>query len=197
MHARSWWQASAGTCTTRTETNEIASDEHPSVHGLGNSGFSIALRKQSVQKKSNLTVEVQSCWAPPARCSIESTLEEKTETGRDEVRFFMIRNIPCRCTPEQVRGTIEELGFGSEYIFFYLPTRYRQIENLGYAFVGFLHHDVAVAFAKTMQGFKFPGRSSQKSCDIVPSHIQSLQENLEHFVLTHCMYTENGPLLQL
>jgi hypothetical protein len=135
---------------------------------------------------------------PEMSSTDSSSCSKDVQGGNDEVTTLMIRNLPCRCTQKQVRNAIEEIGFGSDYTLFYLPIRHGQAENLGYAFIGFFDKNIATAFTNSMNGYRFPGRSSHKSCDVVQARIQGLQANLEHFVLTHTMrFSQSGPLLQL
>lgn len=117
-------------------------------------------------------------------------------TGPDgkEMKTFMIKNIPCRCSQEEILDAVEEVGFGQLYNFFYLPMTQGQTHNIGYVFIGFYDEHVAVQFAQAMTGYRFKRRNSTKSCEVVPARIQGFQSNFDHFQKRTGMRKRNYPI---
>lgn len=98
------------------------------------------------------------------------------EIGKDDVRFVMLQNIPCRCGHDEVLAAISEMGFEQDYNFFHLPSI--GTRNIGYAFLGFNDMHVTARFAKAMAGYRFHGRNSKKSCAVVPAKNQDFDVNV-------------------
>lgn len=90
-----------------------------------------------------------------------------------ECRTVMIRNIPCRCSEEEVLAAVHELGFrGHNY--FHMPWRgtREKVQACGYAFIGFEDTETTRRFAAAMTGYVFANRNSLKVVQIVPAHIE-------------------------
>jgi hypothetical protein len=109
--------------------------------------------------------------------------------------YVMLKNIPCRCHQSEILDAVRELGFGSEYEFFYLPLkRINHRQNFGYAFIGFRDPITTQQFAKAMTGYQFGSRRSQKVVEIVPARIQGKQEAVAHFSETKVYRTRWSPI---
>jgi len=117
--------------------------------------------------------------------------------GVDDVKTLMIKNIPCRCTEQNILDAIKEVGHGSSYNFFYLPTRRNQSQNFGYAFVGFVDCNTAKEFALAITGYRFADRRSNKSCVVAPARIQGFGENMEYFQRTRRVRRPNQPIMSV
>jgi len=116
------------------------------------------------------------------------------ELGTREMTTLMLKNIPCRCSQQEILDAIEEVGFGQLYNFFYLPMTQGQTHNIGYVFIGFYDEDLAEKFTCVMTGYRFKSRKSSKSCEVVPARIQGFQSNLEHFQKRHSVRKRNHPI---
>lgn len=96
----------------------------------------------------------------------------------------MLRNIPSRSPTEEVIAAIEEVGFGKDFTFFYMPQRdapKHRILNKGYAFVAFDHPDTCRRFSRAISGYKFPARASNKTIEVAPARLQGNMGIMEHF----------------
>lgn len=127
------------------------------------------------------------------QCLDEAMHGKNDIVSDEEVCNVMIKNIPCRCSKQDILDAIEELGFGAEYNFFHMPVPRGQAQNIGYAFIGFNDKDVTARFASAMTGYRFLSRNSTKSCIVVPARIQGMKKNLDYCQKRKC--NRNRPTL--
>lgn len=100
------------------------------------------------------------------------------------ITSFMLCNIPCRVTQQQLAEVINSMGFQDKYDFLYLPTGGRSSKtasNLGYGFINFADPADGPGFIQEFSNYKFDCTSSSKVCMVKPAHIQGLQQNMRHF----------------
>ena len=99
---------------------------------------------------------------PPPEFNAEEVLRQLSETlsamNYDEVSSnsalttVMLRNIPNKYTAEQLLDEFGKFGFvGGGIDFFYLPIDFRNVCNVGFAFVNFSDHDKAVEFMNVFE----------------------------------------------
>jgi len=120
-------------------------------------------------------------------------LPSETECN-NQVLALMMKNIPCRCTSEEVLDAIDSLGFGHRCNFFYLPIMTSK-QNKGYAFISFPTLSCVEEFIAAAQGFSFAQRKSTKVVEIVPARIQGLQDCVDHFEETRMGNCKGSPFL--
>lgn len=125
--------------------------------------------------------------------------QQPIEEGADDLATtLMVRNLPCRCTMDDILTDVHGLGFEGTYDFFYLPQDRRRKSNLGYAFINFKDPADAVDFQAQFQGrsFSAKGRNgqSQKVCEVTFAAIQGLERNREHFRKTAVKRNPNSSL---
>jgi hypothetical protein len=97
---------------------------------------------------------------------------------------YMLCNIPCRITQEQLAEAIDSVGFKDKYDFLYLPSGGRSSKsgaNLGYGFINFVDPSCIDAFTEEFESFKFHRTSSQKVCTVKPAHVQGFENNMRSF----------------
>lgn len=96
---------------------------------------------------------------------------------------IMIRNIPNRLAQHQIMKVLERLGFAGTFDFFYAPMDKRTKCTVGYAFVNFLHHEVAARCMRAMERYCFEGygRQGSKQARVSVAHIQGLEANVRHY----------------
>jgi hypothetical protein len=94
----------------------------------------------------------------------------------------MMRNIPNNYTRTMLLDLLESEGFGSTFDFFYLPVDLKKKSGLGYAFINFVHQDVAEAFCQHFSGFRRWAATSQKICQVTWSdYIQGFASHVERY----------------
>ncbi|CAK9042599.1 unnamed protein product, partial [Durusdinium trenchii] len=129
----------------------------------------------------------------------EQHLSESDGEGGDadwqSVSTVMIKNIPCRCTTEEVLAAVDRLGFAGAYDFFYLPINRRHRQGIGYAFINFPQQGAAGLFKKAIAGYQFPGRKSQKVVHVAKAQLQGRQEVDAYFHHTQVLHTRYGPVM--
>uniref|UniRef100_A0A7S4UYV9 RRM domain-containing protein n=1 Tax=Alexandrium monilatum TaxID=311494 RepID=A0A7S4UYV9_9DINO len=81
----------------------------------------------------------------------------------------VVRNVPRQIGQEEFLRYVQIEGF---FDYFHLPYNLLQKRLLGYAFINFVSHDMAVTFQKRWHGRVFPGRPSRKALDIATAESQ-------------------------
>jgi len=151
----------------------------PLVSGLVNSGpstFSHGLCVKNtfihvLEQKGSAKDRCNSCPAQIV-CGFERSFSKECPFDK-EVQSVMIKNVPCRCSQNEVLSCIHNHGFEGKYDMFHMPKRSAR-SNFGYAFLHFPHAADASRFHEKMSGVGIPGRISDKRLTIVPANIQSL-----------------------
>lgn len=93
----------------------------------------------------------------------------------------MLRNIPNKYTQSNLLDVIAMKGFFTSYDFFYLPVDFKNGCNMGYAFINFSSHEIAVNFMNEFKGYHLPTIKSTKVCDVCWARVQGLSRNIEHY----------------
>lgn len=151
-----------------------------------------AARDKKAGKKAVAASKKEKATEPPA---VPPGFEASSEREMpNSMTTLMIKNIPCRCSQQEILDAIEEVGFGQAYNFFYLPMTQGQTHNIGYVFIGFDEDDVAAQFTAAITGFRFKSRNSSKCCEVVPARLQGFQTNMDHFRSRHCVRKRNHPI---
>mmetsp|Transcript_24121 Transcript_24121/g.39295 ORF Transcript_24121/g.39295 Transcript_24121/m.39295 type:complete len:235 (-) Transcript_24121:24-728(-) len=130
----------------------------------------------------------------------DSPNEEGVEPGDEgvdwqSVHTVMIKNIPCRCSTEEVLAAVDQMGFEGSYDFFYLPMNRRHRQGIGYAFINFQEKGTAAVFKDAMCGYQFPGRNSKKVVHVAVAQLQGRQEVDAYFSRTQVMHTRYRPVM--
>ncbi|KAI5820212.1 RNA recognition motif 2, partial [Pyronema omphalodes] len=93
----------------------------------------------------------------------------------------MLRNIPNKVDQETLKSYIDETSRGL-YNFLYLRIDFRNICNVGYAFINFL--DVisnVLQFVKAKSGTRWNKFNSEKVLDVTYANIQGIDQLVEKF----------------
>eukprot|EP00929_Paragymnodinium_shiwhaense_P011545 TRINITY_DN11741_c0_g1_i1.p1 TRINITY_DN11741_c0_g1~~TRINITY_DN11741_c0_g1_i1.p1 ORF type:complete len:190 (-),score=44.93 TRINITY_DN11741_c0_g1_i1:577-1146(-) len=90
---------------------------------------------------------------------------------------WMMKNLPSRCSDQDIQARLEELGFKDSYNFFYLPMR--KAQNYGYAFINFDNQSACFKFQALAQRGLLQVRN--KIVNVAPAEIQGLQNLQQHF----------------
>jgi len=109
----------------------------------------------------------------PAVGAASSKLEEAHGSFGPGVHTVMLKNLPSRCTANEVLSCVDDLGFKNKYDVSYMPKR-PGVQNLGYMFIRFLDPADAYRIWLKMNGFQFPTRRhSTKRVELVPAADQT------------------------
>lgn len=90
----------------------------------------------------------------------------------------MLRDIPCRCTQQDLLSTINEKGFQGKYDFFYLPIDFRKRCSMGYAFINFSTSKWAREFMERFHDLRLTD-FSEKRCRCSWAARQGWEANVE------------------
>jgi len=134
---------------------------------------------------------------PQAKQERERQEFEPTAASDTDGQFItaMIKNIPSRCTCQDVIDAIDSLGFQGIYNFFYLPIRCRkEMKGFGFAFIGFPDAYLTKQFQAAMTGYRFTSRNSPKVVEIVRARIQGLDDCVAHFKSTRTLNSRQSPI---
>ena len=94
----------------------------------------------------------------------------------------MLRNIPNKYTGAMLMEQFGQFGFTTSDInFFYLPIDFRNVCNVGFAFVNFRSGDRAQQFMHTFENYQLPATNSAKICTVCWARIQGLDANVAHY----------------
>lgn len=108
------------------------------------------------------------------------------EACEPQITTMQIRNIPNRCTRDEVVRHIDELGFANQYDLFHMPLDKKRKSNLGFAFINFLEPDTAAMFQKSMKGTCVMGERVQqkckKACTVAPASIQGVENYVRNLM---------------
>jgi len=120
-------------------------------------------------------------------CAVaEASAEAETiEPAEPLVTTMHIRNIPNRCTKEEVMRHVDQLGFADQYDLFHMPMDKQRKSNLGYAFINFVEPQTASLFQKKMKGACVAGdrvQNCKKACTVVPANVQGVQNYVNNLV---------------
>jgi len=122
-----------------------------------------------------------------SRVSLSAVAEEDpVELAEPVITTMQIRNIPNRCTREEVLQHVDGMGFAESYDLFHMPMDKKRKSNLGYAFINFLKPETASTFVKSMKGTVVVGervqQSCKKACTVAPAAVQGLESYIKNLV---------------
>lgn len=102
------------------------------------------------------------------------------DTAPEMRTTVMIRNIPCRCTQDQLMEEVSKVS--SEFNFLYLPSSRKRDGTLGYAFVNFVAPEEAARFIQDFGGHVFPRQpNSTKRAQCSYAILQGFKENVRFY----------------
>mmetsp|Transcript_106137 Transcript_106137/g.228657 ORF Transcript_106137/g.228657 Transcript_106137/m.228657 type:complete len:262 (+) Transcript_106137:64-849(+) len=101
-----------------------------------------------------------------------------------QVCTLKIKNLPRRCTQQEILNAVEDIGFGDGYDFFFLPVGPQSKQNRGYAFMNFRDPVTAANFRQAFAGYQI----REKAVEVVAAPVQGLAENM----MRYSKQNENG-----
>jgi len=122
-----------------------------------------------------------------SRMSLTAVAEEDAvELAEPAITTMQIRNIPNRCTREEVLQHVDGMGFADSYDLFHMPMDKKRKSNLGYAFINFLKPETASTFVKSMKGTVVVGervqQSCKKACTVAPAAVQGVESYIKNLL---------------
>jgi len=165
----------------------------------GASSSFVPTRKTWLQGNRERMGRTRIAGGGPKRTNYLQKFGNRTNDGGETcpITTVMLKNIPCRKLQEEVMELMDQNGFAGRYDFLYLPRDVKLQANLGYAFINFLSSEDARQFAKAMNGYRFTGSASSKSCLVVPAHVQGRMNNIAAFKRTEVMRSKRKPFFTL
>jgi hypothetical protein len=127
--------------------------------------------------------------AKPKGCKVETKEELKEASVKKvngttlvcpEVTTLMIRNLPFTLTLSELLNALETSGFKSQCDYCYLPHKFQNHTNQGFAFVNFANAEVAQKFLSEWQGSTlFRTECMRKSLNISAAAVQGRAANFK------------------
>lgn len=103
------------------------------------------------------------------------------------ITTLALRNLPFSLTQQDLFQALDASGFAGLYDFVYLPHKFKEHRNVGFAFINFLSEDVATRFtAEWQHTYRFTSKTMRKPVNICPAMVQGRQEN-ERSAASHKM----------
>ena len=112
----------------------------------------------------------------------DGSSSESAVSGRSIFTTVMLRNIPNKYTAIQLMEEFERFGFvRGEIDFFYLPIDFRNVCNVGFAFVNFRLHERAEQFMQVFDNYRLPATNSSKICAVCWARVQGRESNIDQY----------------
>jgi hypothetical protein len=111
-----------------------------------------------------------------------SQLKEVDHGGKSEVTSMMIRNLPYSLTQQKLTDALDATGFAGTYDFCYLPHKFSDHKNVGYAFVNFVNADIAKEFQQAWHQDRsniFNASDMRKALNVTEAVLQGKKANMQ------------------
>jgi len=106
----------------------------------------------------------------------------KTKKEGTAITTLMFRNIPNRCSQNELIGELERVGLAGCFDFVYVPLDLGTMSNVGYAFVNFIHPAFAACCMEVLPRHQFSRQwRGGKPVAVSPAHMQGFEANLRHY----------------
>jgi len=118
--------------------------------------------------------------SPPGLFQSQHCEGEAGPIDGSDITALIIRNIPARCTQEQLLEYWPPLG---SYDLLYLPFNHRLYRTVGYVFVNFVSHAALVDFRDKWDGIALMPDANAKRLNMSAAEVQGFEANLINFSL--------------
>ena len=108
---------------------------------------------------------------------------------------FVLRNIPARCTINDVLQLIHDSGFRGSFEYLLMPMKADGRRNQGHVFVSFLDPRQALLFQCVVDNASFGTRPSTKKVVMEVARADLFEKMLELSADVHVLRTEWGPVI--
>lgn len=158
--------------------------------GSGQSSFEARLKVQRAILQRMIVLQLHTCSV-----DVTNAAQEKRGMGswiteytggtpvpiagvpyfEEHVTTLMV-DLPCKVTQTDLVEAVRNMGFDDTYDFLYIPAS--ETSNRGYAYINFMQHEHAVAFAKVFPSYKFANNQSTKALTVKVAHTQGKDANI-------------------
>lgn len=115
---------------------------------------------------------------PKQPMGITTSASAMVSAEKKAITTLAIRNLPYSLAQQDLLKAIEDSGFSGLYDFVYLPHKFKEHKNLGFAFINFVSEDAANKFtAEWQHTHRFTTRGMRKPLNISPAVVQGRQAN--------------------
>lgn len=129
--------------------------------------------------------------SPPGFGPSDAAYRKAAPAADDFRTTVMLRNIPNDYTRDMLLELLDTEGFARRYDFVYLPTDFKRMAGLGYAFVNLNTHEDAKRTWHHFQGFSSWRFASQKVCEVAWGQpLQGLQQHIERYRNSPVMHAD-------
>ncbi|PWW80343.1 hypothetical protein C7212DRAFT_291733 [Tuber magnatum] len=105
---------------------------------------------------------------------------ERIEHGLDTRTTVMLRNIPNKVDQQTLKEYVDATS-KAQYNFLYLRIDFRNVCNVGYAFINFIDPLDIIEFVKAKSGTRWNKFNSEKVLDVTYANIQGIDQLVEKF----------------
>eukprot|EP00440_Ansanella_granifera_P039504 gb/GFBE01042853.1/.p1 GENE.gb/GFBE01042853.1/~~gb/GFBE01042853.1/.p1 ORF type:complete len:315 (+),score=40.98 gb/GFBE01042853.1/:1-945(+) len=146
-----------------------------SLESLASGHASPTLRRGTQQCKTVMETQATATKQAPTQQASRSPVPRDIPEG---FATLVIRNIPARYTQEML---LAEFGADGSFNFLWLPYSFRDSRTMGYAFINFRSHKLAVQFQEKWHRCFLQDHGRTKHLDVAAATVQGLAENLRQF----------------
>jgi len=108
----------------------------------------------------------------------QGRVTKPTVVDEDSATTLAIRNLPFSLTREELLNVVDASGFAGMYDFVYLPHKFKEHRNMGFAFMNFTNADVARQFhAKWHKSRPFAVKRNLKPLNVSVAEVQGRAAN--------------------
>jgi len=117
---------------------------------------------------------ITKCQTSPS----QERVKKPTVVDEDSATTLAIRNLPFTLTREELLNVVDASGFAGMYDFVYLPHKFKEHRNMGFAFMNFTNADVARQFhAKWHKSRPFTVKRNLKALNVSVAEVQGRAAN--------------------
>jgi hypothetical protein len=153
----------------------VPTTSEPDTPGIDDTSF--CLPAQLVPKNSPVLL-----GSPQNLAAGKDDACKKTAGGKAEVTSMMIRNLPYSLTQQKLTDALDATGFAGLYDFCYLPHKFSDHKNVGYAFVNFVNGEVAKEFQEAWHQDRsniFNASDMRKALNVTEAVLQGRKANMQ------------------
>jgi hypothetical protein len=104
-------------------------------------------RKTSMFSEMAFSTDSDDSTEPSDRAKSSNSLIEPRARDCSNTTTRQVRNLPFSVTREELLQAVDETGFGDLYDFVYVPHKFKEHRNLGFAFINFVNVETAQKFS--------------------------------------------------